>query len=337
VYVDPLETGRVNLLESGRVNLVAIAPLDRIDAAVGGYRELAELLTLFGGGVALLAGWLLAGRALRPVARLTETARSIGRSRHLGERVPVPPHQDEMGRMATTFNEMLESVEEAYGLQQRFVADASHELRAPLTAIQGNLELLERQDSLPETERAEAVDQASREARRMAALVSDLLSLARADSGLVLAKERVELDRVLLEAVSDARHLARGQELQVGELEPAVVIGNPDRLKQLFLILIDNALKYTPSHGSVTLGIHRSPGEVVVTVRDTGIGISHDDLSRVFERFYRADPARSRDPGGTGLGLPIAKWIVEQHDGKIVAASTPGMGTTVTISIPVSE
>jgi signal transduction histidine kinase len=165
-------------------------------------------------------------------------------------------------------------------------------------------------------------------------LVADLLALARADAGVPLRRRPVEVDRVLLEAFQQVRHLMDGKRLSLATLEPALVEGDPDQLKQLLLALVDNALKYTPVDGSVTLGLRRRDGNAEVTVRDTGIGIAPHDLPHVFERFYRADPARGRDAGGTGLGLAIARWIAEQHGGEITLASAPGHGTTATVRLP---
>lgn len=332
VFVLPLHSGSTTRF------MESLVSLDRIDASVAAFRQLVVVLALGGAIVAFVAGWLLAARALRPVATLTETARAVAHSRGFNRRVPVPggARGDELGQLATTFNEMLDSLEQAYKAQQRFVSDASHELRAPLTAIQGNLELLERMPDMPGAERQEAVSEASREAHRLSRLVADLLALARADAGVPLRKERVELDRVVMDSLSDARHLARGQRLEVEQLEPAMVEGDPDRLKQLVLIFLDNAIKYTPPDGLVTLALRRNGQRVEVLVHDTGIGIPPEDLSRVFDRFYRADPARTRDPGGTGLGLSIARWVVEQHGGEIALESEPGRGTTARIYLPLA-
>ncbi len=314
--------------------LTGASSLSRIDASIERFRALVALSTALGAALTLIAGWLLAERALRPVSQLTETASAIAHSRRLGERVPVGDRHDEMGQMAETFNEMLDSIEQSHRLQQRFIADASHELRAPLTAIQANLELLERQEAMTPDEQHESAVEASREARRLGSLVADLLALARADAGIPLVKERVELDRVLLDAFSEARRLSSGQRLEVAELQPVLVDGQPDRLKQLFLILLDNATKYTPADGRITLSVRRTGDAAEVAVQDTGIGIPPEDLPHVFERFYRADPARGRDPGGTGLGLAIAYWIVEQHDGSVSLASQVGRGTTATVTLP---
>lgn len=329
LYLLPIEDPRGSYF-------LAVAPLDRIDAFVRSFRWLVGILAGAGTVITTVASWLVADRALRPVAEMTETAGSIARSRGFGRRVKLEASRDELGRLAATFNEMLASLEQAYQTQQRFVSDASHELRAPLTAIQANLELLRRRRDMPEAEREEAVGEASREATRLTYLVADLLALARADAGVPLRLQRVELDRVVLETLAEARHLARGQKIEIEKLEPVQVQGDPDHLKQLLLILLDNALKYTPPAGLVSVAMHRNGGSVEVAVRDTGVGIAADELSRVFERFYRADPARSRDPGGTGLGLPIAKWIAGQHGGDVTLASELGHGTTATVLLPIA-
>jgi signal transduction histidine kinase len=327
---------RLYVVPMSRVDqyLVTASSLARIDASVAAFRTLVVFLALSGAAVAFGAGWLLARSALRPVTVMTETAGAIAHSRRLDRRVPAPARGDELGQLAGTFNEMLDSLEGAYRAQQRFVADASHELRAPLTAIQGNLELLERQTNMPPEEQREAVSEARQEAHRLARLVADLLALARADAGVPVRREAVELDRVLIESVADAQHLTRGHKLKVGHLEPTVVHGDPDRLKQLVLILLDNAIKYTPANGSVEASLRKNGQSVDITIRDTGIGIPKEDLPRVFDRFYRADPARTRDPGGTGLGLSIARWIAEQHGGAITLTSRQGRGTTATAHLP---
>ncbi len=328
LYALPLRDGQA---------LLAATPLDRADAATALFRQLVPLLAGFGAAVTLLAGYLLAGQAIRPVATVTETAGAIARSRDFARRVPEPRRRDELGRLAATFNTMLASLHEAYQAQQRFVADASHELRAPLTVIQANLELVRRHPDLPAAERDEAIGEASREAGRLARLVADLLALARADAGLPLRRWRVEVDRLLLDAFAEARPLARGQRLEISQLEPVQITGDPDRLKQLVLILLDNAIKYTPPGGQVILDLRRNGTSAEILVRDTGIGIAPEDLPHVFDRFYRADPARSRDPGGTGLGLAIARWIAEQHGGQITLASSPGAGTTARVCLPLAS
>jgi signal transduction histidine kinase len=327
VYVLPLSP-------SGRY-LEMASSLGPIDTSVGRLRLLLFVLGASGVAAAFLAAWLLAARALRPVRVLTATAREIANSRGFARRVPASSQRDELGELGRTFNDMLESLEAAYRGQERFVADASHELRAPLTAIQANLELMEGHPNMSGTDRAVAVAEASREAVRLSRLVADLLALARADAGVAIRRQPVELDRLSLEAVQESRHLAGGRRVEVEKLAPVVVMGDEDRLKQLLLILLDNASKYTSAAGDIRLRLQQDGSRAELRIRDNGVGIPPGDLPHVFERFYRADPARTRDPGGTGLGLPIARWIVEQHGGEIRLESEPGRGTEVIVRLPV--
>lgn len=315
----------------------ALAPLGAVDRSMAIFRFLLLGLSVFGLTIALVGSWLIAGRALRPVGRMTNAADNIARSRDLTQRIAMPRHQDEIGRLARTFNAMLSSIEGAYAAQQRFVSDASHELRAPLTAIQANLELLQRHPEMTEDDRREALAEAERESARLTRLVADLLALARADAGIPLRSSLVDLDAVVLDVVSSARQLARGQVLTIDCFEPVQVRGDEDRLNQLLLILLDNALKYTPAGGTVAVALVCNGDAAEVAVRDTGVGIPESDLPHVFERFYRADPARGRDPGGTGLGLPIADWIARQHGGHIEIVSRTGEGTTVTVHLPLAD
>ncbi len=320
--------------ESGYV--LTWASLEQLDDSTRFLRIMVVGVVVGGTVVAAAGSFAVAGRALRPVAVMTQTARAIAVSRGFGRRLEEPERKDELGRLAHTFNEMLDSLEEGYRLQQRFVADAAHELRAPLTAILGNLDLLSRMQDMPAEERAEAVAYADAEARRLSRIVGELLTLARADAGQVLERRPVELDRVVLDAISEVRSLAKGPMLELDHFEPVLVEGDADRLKQLVVNLLGNALKYTPGDGLITVGLRCSNSEAIMTLRDTGIGISPQDLPHIFERFYRADPARSRDPGGTGLGLAIVRWIVEQHEGDISIESVEGEGTTVTVRLPLS-
>ena len=236
--------------------------------------------------------------------------------------------------------EELRASEERYRklaeAQKRFVADAAHELRAPLTSIQGNLEILLNYPQMPQTERQEALQDATRESRRLARLVNDLLALARGDAGLRLRQVPVDLGAALEELVSETRPLFKRHRLETCLHQPLEVQGDRDQLKQLALILLENAVKYTPPGGEVRLELASQNGQAVLRVADTGIGIAPEDLPHVFERFYRADRARMRgeDPGGSGLGLSIAKWIVDQHGGEIWLESELGEGTTAIVRLP---
>ena len=336
---DPATGKRVRLYAlpapDGQLNYVVTwKSLSSLDQSAGFLGTLLIGFVIGGVVAAGLGSFAVAGNSLRPVAVMTQTARAIAASRGFSRRLEETGRPDELGRLAVTFNEMLASLEEAYRSQQRFVADAAHELRAPLTAIQGNIDLLKRKSDMSADEKAEAVDYLDSEARRLSLIVSELLTLARADAGQKLERRLVELDAVLIEALTDFRPLAAAHRLELKKVEPALVAGDRGRLKQLILNLLDNSLKYTPAGGRISVGLRNGGSTATLSVRDTGVGISKADLEHVFDRFYRADKARSRDPGGSGLGLAIVSWIVDQHEGEIEVKSAPGRGTTVTVSIP---
>ncbi len=316
--------------------VVGTAPLAELDASLRRVGLLLMLIAIVGNVLTFGTSWLLAGRALQPVLTLTEAASTIARSGAFSQRVPSDTPRDEIGRLAETFNEMLERLERAHATQVRFVSDASHELRAPLTVIQANLELLEHRPAMSPTERDAAVREAHAEAARLGRLVSDLLVLARADAGVPMRRDLVDLDRVVMDVLGEARHLMPRQRLEIVTLDPVVIAGDADRLKQLIINLVENAIKYTPDDGRVSIALRHTGGVADIEVRDTGIGIPAEDLPRVFERFYRADRARSRNAGGTGLGLAIAQWIARQHGGDIILSSEPGRGTVATVRLPVS-
>jgi two-component system, chemotaxis family, CheB/CheR fusion protein len=218
--------------------------------------------------------------------------------------------------------------------QRRFLADAAHELRAPLAVIQGNLEVLERFPDMSHQERKDAIFESASEAIRLGRLANDLLALARGDAGDGLHLERLELVPILEQTLREAAHLASGRSLEHLMLEPCTILGDADKLKQLILILLDNALKYAPEAGRVWLELKHSNSHAEIRISNTGQGISPYDLKRVFERFYRTDTSRSRQTGGTGLGLSIARWIAEQHGGTVELESELGATTTAIVRLP---
>jgi len=300
-------------------------------------RRLGLILALMGvAGIAVAAsgGWAISAGALRPIAELTETARAIALSRGFSRRIPVRPSAaDELSLLGRTFNEMLASLDDAYRRQQRFVADVSHELRTPLTAIQGDLELLAG-GRLPADEASATSREALRESKRLARLVDDLLVLARADAGPQPFLGRpVSLDEVVMEVFRELRAQA-GPRLRVVDLEAAAVSGERDRLKQLVLILVDNALSYSPEAGEVRLAVTREGSEALLRVDDDGIGIPEEVADHAFERFYRGTEAQRLEPAGTGLGLSIARWIVERHGGSIALEPRESGGARATVRLP---
>jgi len=240
---------------------------------------------------------------------------------------------DELGRLTSVFNQMMGRLESLFSVQQRFVADVSHELRTPLTSIQGNLELIRRY-GLDE----ESLIAMESETNRMSRLVNDLLMLARTDYGGVKVElYTTDLDTIVLEMFEQAKVLTKDRDLKIAmpQFEPVRIKGNSDRLRQLMLNLLSNAIKFTPDGGEIHIGLERINNRAVLWVKDTGIGIGDDDLTRIFDRFYQSDPARTHTGEGFGLGLSISKWIVATHDGEIRVTSQQGEGTTFTVTFPV--
>jgi two-component system OmpR family sensor kinase len=285
-------------------------------------------------GLALAGGLVLARRALAPVADVTETARAISLSGDFAARVEGAQRGDEVGELAAAFNEMLEALEQNHQTLQRFLGDASHQLRTPLTTVRANLDLAQRPD-LPEAERQAILADARDEAERMGRLIGDLLALARAESGARIEFAPVELDALLVESVQRERQAAPHVRMSVSSVEPAVVDGDRDRLRDLFGILLDNAARYTPPGGSVVAALDVSDGRAVVHVDDTGIGLDEADRDRLFERLYRGTRAREMRPSGTGLGLAIARWIVESHGGTIELVGRETGGTVARVTLPI--
>ncbi len=275
-----------------------------------------------------ISGIVLVRRALSPVKRITQTAQGIEASSNLGRRVDYRGPMDEIGQLATTFDHMIEHLDRVFQSQKHFIGNASHELRGPLTVIRGNLALLER--NLSEEDRLESLREIKEETVRMARIVSDLLLLAQIESGQVDQQEAVPLKEILLEESERARKLTPNHKIVIGRQEDLSVSGSPHRLRQLLSNLVENAIRYTPEGGTITLSLSQDGNWARLEVSDTGIGIAPEHLLHIFDRFYTVDKARSRDSGGSGLGLAIVKGIVEEHGGKVTAISEPGKGSTFT-------
>lgn len=341
---DPLQTGHVS----------AIVVVGQSDESLHKTIDLLTQVLLLAGGIGMVAsaliGWLVAGQALAPIGRIIRTADQIALNQNdvsLSKRLPVPASSDELALLALTFNNMLERLEAAFAAQQRFVADASHELRTPLTAMRGNVDVLLRQlrsgRAIPPEVLEESLDDVHREGDRMGRLITDLLTLARTDAsglGARTAMVPVQLEVVAQEAFRTGQALARGQDLVLDIRKPVVVIGEADKLTQVAIILLENAIRHTPEGGTITLTLDEAPASgddpaaATISVEDSGEGITAEHLPHLFERFYRVEGARSRASGGTGLGLSIALSIVREHEGWIDVESGPGLGTVFTISIP---
>ena len=306
----------VETLDLFRTYLLMFAPLIFLVAAAGGY-------------------WL-SRRALRPVDALVRTARDIGGA-NLSSRLEKINTGDELQRLADTLNEMLDRIETAFLRVTQFTADASHELRTPVSLIRTEAELALRR-SRGEAEYKESLRHILLEAERTTALIEQLLALARTDSGReALNLQPVDLRETLRGIMDGWQQVATIRNLQFstsfGEQE-AYVVGDETALRRLAGILLDNAFKYTPAPGSVHLSLDRNHGSVVIRVQDSGVGVSAENQAKIFERFYRVDKARSRGQGGAGLGLAIAQWIVTQHRGSIQVESQPGAGATFSVELP---
>jgi two-component system, OmpR family, sensor kinase len=288
--------------------------------------------------VAGLAGWYSTNQALSPLESVTRTALQITHADDLSRRIPYNgPAGDEIGQLITAFNQTLGRLENLFNTQRRFLTDVGHELRTPLTVIRGNVDLMRRMDCTD----AESMDGIVSEVDRLGRLVGDLLLLAQAESGkLPLANDVVEMDSLVLEAINQMRVLARDRlTLRLGDFDQVLVCGDKDRLKQVLVNLIGNAIKYTPTGGEVVVGVGKHEGMAHITVSDNGPGIPTEDLPHIFERFYRGEKSRTRtrDGKGFGLGLSIAFWIVRNHGGQLEVASAENKGTTFSIHLPLAQ
>ncbi len=282
----------------------------------------------------LFVAVLLTPGLFKPLEDIATVARQITRADDLSRRVPYATRPDEIGDLARAFNQTLERLERLFRTQQRLLADVSHELRTPLTTIRGNLDLIER---IGEAD-PESISAIQIEIERMTRLVGDLLLLARADSGgLPLAREPVELDNILFEIYRQVMVIDPPLTVKLIEVDQVTVLGDADKLKQLLINLVENAIKYTPAGGEVRLHLSKADGSAQFAVSDTGQGIPPENLPHIFDRFYRVDKSRARAQGGSGLGLSIAKWIATAHGGTIRVRSQPGEGTTFTVVLPLYE
>jgi two-component system OmpR family sensor kinase len=301
-----------------------------------GFLVISSIPTLL---AALIAAWLITGRALRPLKTVADIADSIARTHDLKRRLPPGSRRDEIGLLSASFNRMLEQLEAAnqqlaaaLEAQRRFVADASHELRTPLTTIRGNAGLLAYGPDVSDDVRAAAALDIASESERMSRLVEHLLTLAQADAGQHLVLAPMAL-RPLIESVCrQAQTMHADRSFRSVGLTDATIQADEDAVTQLLWILVDNAVKFTRPGGCIELGLRQQDSTALLTVADDGSGIPSFDLDRIFERFYQASEARTNK--GAGLGLSIARWIVEEHHGTVTARNNDGPGATFTVTLP---
>jgi heavy metal sensor kinase len=315
--------------------VLAVAVSD--ESAATAARRLAVLLALgLPGALAAsaLGGFLIASRALRPIDRMTRAARAIEAGDPTA-RLEVPAIEDEVGRLGRTLNDMLERLQAGIDEQRRFAADASHELRTPLSIMRAEIDVALRSSKTPKAARP-ILESTREELIRMGRIAEDLLVLARMDEGgVALVRAPVPVLPLALEVATRFQVAADAKRIHLSTRGAEVSVwGDRDRLAHLLSNLIDNAIKYTPEEGSVQVSVSALDGGARLVVSDSGPGIPPESLPRIFDRFYRVDKARSRAPGGAGLGLSIARWTAESHGGSIAVESEPGRGARFSVSLP---
>ena len=283
-----------------------------------------------------LIGRFIARRALKPVSKITQTAKDIGSGANLSQRIAVPGIKDEIGELALTFNSMMDRLESSFTQMRQFSSDASHELRTPLTVLKGQSELTLGKERKPE-EYQEVISSNLEEVHYMSKVLEDLFLLSKSDENqIALDCEPVDLKLLIEEICKHAEIIASEKNIKVtiAYLERIQVFGDPVRLRQMIWNVVVNGIKYTQPDGEVKISVQGKADFALITVQDNGIGISEEDLPLVCNRFYRVDKARSRKEGGTGLGLSICKFIVDAHKGMIGIESKLGEGTKFKISLP---
>lgn len=320
--------------ESYRIQVAA--PMDDFYDAIDRFKWMVLLLSPLVLVLASLGGYWLSTRALAPVDRITRAAQDIN-SHNLAKRLDVPRTGDELQRLSETLNNMLGRLESSFNRITQFTADASHELRTPLAVMRTTTEVSLR-TSQTIAEYREAQQEVLSELEKTSSLVENLMLLARADAGAEgLQQAPLNVAECLRDACKDGKILAQAKQVKFvdnTDVQNILIQGDSHALHRLFLILIDNAVKYTPPGGSVAVSLKANNGSAIAEFRDTGIGIGADDLPHIFDRFYRADKARSREFGGIGLGLSIARWVAEAHRGSIEVQSTPGNGSLFRVRLP---
>jgi heavy metal sensor kinase len=335
--VNQLRVAVVPLMAKKDLGYAAVAePLSVIDEG------LRRLRRYFFAGVPLIlllasvGGYVLARKSLAPISLMDQQTRRI-KADSLSSRLDVANKRDELGGLATTINDLLVRLESSFKQQQRFVADASHELRTPLAVLRGETEVALGQPRSIDEYKA-SLNLIKDEAEQLSRIVEDLFILARQPfDAPAIMKERISLDRIVGECARAAQVLAARKDLKltVNANKQLSLIGDDELLQRMILNLLDNAVKYTPAGGEVSLDLNAHNGDARITVRDTGIGIPEKDQPHIFDRFYRVDKARSRAMGGAGLGLSIAYWIAEAHGGTISVESQPGRGSAFTVELPI--
>ena len=323
-----------------RYIILASQPLKPIADELESLRDILYFSTPIVLLLAGFGGWFLARQGLAPVTAMARSARQIGAG-SLDQQLPVVNPRDELGQLATTFNDLLGRLDAAFEEQRRFMADASHELRNPLSVMSTTAGVTLKKEHRNEQEYREALQIVAEQTRRLSRIVNDMFMLARADSGRYpLRKRTLYLNDLLEEVARTGAVLAadRNASVELTNVPEAAFHGDEDLLRQMLLNLVDNAVKFTPVNGAVTLGLQRHDGNYLLSVSDNGPGIPAEARHHIFERFYRADRTRSKtEDGGAGLGLAIARWIARAHDGDIELDDASGTGTRFIVRLPLTD
>ncbi|RPI06284.1 MAG: HAMP domain-containing protein [Ignavibacteriae bacterium] len=329
---------RLALTQNDYVKIFVAYPLEPVYEITDNVFYNFLFITPFALLISIIGGWFLAHKSLKPVDELTKTAKEIT-AQNLNRRLPANVVDDELGRLTEQFNDMISRLQASFDQIQQFSADASHELRTPLTIMRGEIEVAIRNQRLSKSTR-ELLMSINDELVRLSSIVESLMILVKSDTGrLVFTMQPIALNEFIEQLVEETKMLAETKKIKVKlDLpQPIQINGDAVRLKQLFLNLIDNALKYTPPRGQVVLTLSKKEGEAILAVKDNGIGIPKKDQAKIFERFYRVERSGEHidDAGGSGLGLSIAQWITEAHHGSIEVKSREGRGSTFVVRLPI--
>lgn len=292
------------------------------------------IVDLIGMITSVIAGYFLSKRMLNPIDRITRTAQNIS-SHDLSSRIEVENKDDELGRLAMTFNDMINRLQLSFEKQNQFVANASHELKTPISIIQGNINLMDRWGKEDKAILQESINAIKKETAAMKDMIEKLLFLAGGDSNsIILHKDKFSLEELLAEVIAECCLIDPDHRFSYSTSEELELNGDRKMIKQMLRALVDNSIKYTPFNGEILMEADAKAGQVRIIVRDTGIGIPPEELENIFTRFYRVDKSRDKESGGSGLGLSIVKWIVDAHGGRITVQSYLGIGTSVIIWFP---
>jgi two-component system, OmpR family, sensor kinase len=328
-------------LEGKKYELVILQSLRQQDEMLEGVTETFAWVIPISLLLASASGYFLARKSLAPVVAMSSQAGKIG-AENLHERLAVLNERDELGHLALSFNDLLDRLGQSFERQKRFMADASHELRTPVAILRGESEVALSKESRAPEEYRESLETLHHESQRLTRIVEDLFTLTRADAGQYpLQMTNFYLDELVGECVHSARTLAQAKRITLGcgKMSESPVQADESLLRRMILNLLDNAIKYTPEDGNVNVSCEQIGSEYAVSISDTGIGVPEDLRARIFERFIRADKARSRsgDDGGAGLGLSISRWIAEAHQGRLVLTRSGNQGSTFTAYLPVTS